>query len=171
MEGTVLLIRLKLCVCYLLYHTLTFCSSQRLHRIEISLMRKRHCKTKQCRAPVLKLLLLLISDTNNGRDTMLLHKSFPFQWISAQQQDNIYVFACSISSWSANITSKQQLSKKKKSSGEATKRKIFLAAREKTGGLNSNISHLVWKDGSRNCAEWTKITPIQFSRPNYFGSN
>lgn len=40
-------------------------------------------------------------------------------------------------------------------------KKIFLAEREKTGGgLNSNISHLVWKDGSRIVLSGQKFPPF-----------
>lgn len=121
-------------------------------------MRKRHCKTKQCRAPAFKLLLLLISDTNNGQDMILLHKSFPFQWISSYQQDNIYIFACSIIPQIAKITSEQQLSKNLL--GSYRMEKIFLAEREKSVGMNSNISHLVGKDGSRVVLSGQKLFPF-----------
>lgn len=37
-------------------------------------MIKRHCKTNKHTVPAFKLLLLLVPDTNNGKNAKLLHK-------------------------------------------------------------------------------------------------
>lgn len=39
-------------------------------------------------------------------------------------------------------------------------KKIFLAEREKAGGMNSNISHLVWKDGRGIVLNGQKLLPF-----------
>lgn len=51
--------------------------------------------------------------------------------------------------------------------------KIFLAKRENWRDEILKLSHLsVSVEARQQCnAELTKITPIQFSNPNYFGSN
>lgn len=50
--------------------------------------------------------------------------------------------------------------KKKNLLGSYKMKKIFLAKREKTGRVNCNISHLVWKDGSRIVLNGQKLLPF-----------
>lgn len=49
---------------------------------------------------------------------------------------------------------------KKNLLGSYKMKKIFLAKRKKAGGMNSNISHLVWKDGSGIVLNGQKLLPF-----------